>query len=160
MELKLKPLMLAITAALITPLSYAAENDDVEGANQEVERIVVTGSRLARAGADTTAPVTVVTAEELSLSGSMNLNEMLATLPQFQGISASTDAYNPENAGLNTVDLRDLGAVRTLVLINGHRPTQTANSSGLLVTDVSNIPASLVDRIEILTGQYHLKERV
>ena len=152
MELKLKPLMLAITAALITPLSYAAENDDVEGANQEVERIVVTGSRLARAGADTTAPVTVVTAEELSLSGSMNLNEMLATLPQFQGISASTDAYNPENAGLNTVDLRDLGAVRTLVLINGHRPTQTANSSGLLVTDVSNIPASLVDRIEILTG--------
>lgn len=98
----------------------------------------------------------MVTAEELAISGSMNLNEMLATLPQFQGINASTNAYNPENAGLYTVDLRDLGAVRTLVLVNGHRPTQTANSSDLLVTDVGNIPASLVDRVEILTG-VHLR---
>ena len=150
---KLKPLFVAIVSSLVAQGALAAEEGTSEGVNeQSYERIVVTGSRIARAGADTTAPVTVVTAEELSISGSMNLNEMLATLPQFQGINASTDAYNPENAGLNTVDLRDLGAVRTLVLINGHRPTQTANSSGLLVTDVSNIPASLVDRVEILTG--------
>lgn len=149
---KLKPLFVAIATSLVAQGVQAADARVDDGVNESYERIVVTGSRIARAGADTTAPVTVVTAEELSISGSMNLNEMLATLPQFQGINASTDAYNPENAGLNTVDLRDLGAVRTLVLINGHRPTQTANSSDLFVTDVSNIPASLVDRVEILTG--------
>lgn len=150
---KLKPLFVAIMSVLLSQNVVAEEIRLDKGIDEEnFEKIIVTGSRIARAGADTTAPVTVVTAEELSISGSMNLNEMLATLPQFQGINASTDAYNPENAGLNTVNLRDLGAVRTLVLINGHRPTQTANSSDLFVTDVSNIPASLVDRVEILTG--------
>lgn len=150
---KLKPLVVAIMSGLLVQSAVAEEVLVDKGVDEDnYERILVTGSRIARAGADTTAPVTVVTAEELSISGSMNLNEMLATLPQFQGINASTDAYNPENAGLNTVNLRDLGAVRTLVLINGHRPTQTANSSDLFVTDVSNIPASLVDRVEILTG--------
>lgn len=150
---KLKPIFVAVMSGLMAQAAAAEDINIDNGADQETyERIAITGSRIARAGADTTAPVTVVTAEELAVSGSMNLNEMLATLPQFQGINASTDAYNPQNAGLNTVDLRDLGAIRTLVLINGHRPTQTANSSDLFVTDVSNIPASLVDRVEILTG--------
>lgn len=152
-HVKLKPLFVAIMSGLVSQGAVAQAVNSEEVATEEVyEKILVTGSRIARAGADTTAPVTVVTAEELAISGSMNLNEMLATLPQFQGINASTNAYNPENAGLYTVDLRDLGAVRTLVLVNGHRPTQTANSSDLLVTDVGNIPASLVDRVEILTG--------
>ncbi|MCL1049866.1 TonB-dependent receptor [Shewanella abyssi] len=150
---KLKPLFVAIMSGFLAQNAVAEEIRVDDGANDgEYERIVVTGSRLARAGADTTAPVTVVTAEELAITGSMNLNEMLATLPQFQGIEASTNAYNPANAGLSTVELRDLGAIRTLVLLDGHRPTQTLNSSNLLVTDLNNIPATLVDRVEILTG--------
>ncbi|ACJ29990.1 TonB-dependent receptor [Shewanella piezotolerans WP3] len=151
--LKLKPIFVAVMSSLIAQSAVAEAALVDDGANEEgYERIVVTGSRLARAGADTTAPVTVVTAEELAITGSMNLNEMLATLPQFQGIEASANSYNPENAGLSTTELRDLGTIRTLVLVDGHRPTQTLNSSDLLVTDLNNIPATLVDRVEVLTG--------
>ncbi|TPH13957.1 TonB-dependent receptor plug domain-containing protein [Litorilituus lipolyticus] len=149
---KLKPISIALLA--FTTSTYALAEESSEQANaEETEKIVVTGSRIARPGVETASPVVSIDVEELSITGSMNVAEVLAVLPQFAaGIESSSNSYNPGNAGLATVNLRGLGSHRTLVLINGHRPTQMVDSSGRLVSDMQNIPASLIDRVEVLTG--------
>ncbi|WP_448548772.1 TonB-dependent receptor plug domain-containing protein [Thalassotalea fusca] len=148
---KLKPVALALLATSSSTYAYAQENVDQEA--QEEERIVVTGSRIARPGVETVSPVVSLDVEDLAITGNMNVAQVLATLPQFAvGIEASDNSYNPGNAGLATANLRDLGSHRTLVLINGHRPTQMVDSGGRLVSDLQNIPASLIQNIEVLTG--------
>jgi outer membrane receptor protein involved in Fe transport len=150
-----KKTLLAITISSILAVStsaYSADEAIVEAAD-EIEKIVVTGSRIARPGVESASPVISLDVSDLAITGSMNVAEVLATLPQFSaGIESSSNAYNPGNAGLATVNLRDLGSHRTLVLINGHRPTQMVDSSGRLVSDMQNIPASLIKSVEILTG--------
>jgi len=149
---KMKPLAIAVLTHLMASPVYA--NDLITDDSATVdEKIVVTGSRIARFGMETASPVVNIDADELAISGSMNVADVLATLPQFgPGIESSDNSYNGANAGIATADLRNLGSHRTLVLVNGHRPTQMADSSGKLVTDMRNIPASLIKNIEILTG--------
>lgn len=148
---KLKPIALALLAASTS--AYSAEELTDQSSAADVEKIVVTGSRIARPGVESASPVVSLDIADLAITGSMNVAEVLATLPQFAaGIESSSNSYNPGNAGLSTVNLRDLGSHRTLVLINGHRPTQMVDSSGRLVSDMQNIPASLIKNIEILTG--------
>ncbi|KZN47465.1 hypothetical protein N474_12115 [Pseudoalteromonas luteoviolacea CPMOR-2] len=142
---------IAISSALGANQQAAAQESGAQ--EEKIEKIAVTGSRILRQGMTTVAPVMVISSDELNVGGSLNVGDVLATLPQFaQGIESTDNAYNPANAGLSVPDLRGLGEIRTLVLINGRRPAQTVDSSGLLVTDVSNIPARLIERVEILTG--------
>jgi len=149
---RMKPIVLALLTSMSYTEARANSLPDTDVLEVE-EKIIVTGSRIARAGIETASPVVSIDAEELSISGSMNVADVLATLPQFgPGIESSDNSYNGANAGIATSDLRNLGSHRTLVLINGHRPTQMADSSGQLVTDVRNIPATLIENIEILTG--------
>lgn len=149
---KLKPVALALIAAT-TSMQSQAEEATEQASIEEAEKIVVTGSRIARPGVESASPVVSIEASDLAITGSMNVAEALATLPQFaMGIESSDNSYNPGNAGMSTVNLRGLGSHRTLVLINGHRPTQMVDADGRLVTDMQNIPASLIKNIEILTG--------
>ena len=149
MKFKQTSVALALFAAISTPYAYAEKELDEEG----VERIVVTGSKIARPGVESAAAVVSIDAADLAITGNMNIAETLATLPQFaMGIDSTGSAYTPGNVGMSTVNLRSMGSHRTLILIDGHRPTQTADASGRLVTDLQNIPASLIDHIEILTG--------
>ncbi|RHW74923.1 TonB-dependent siderophore receptor [Colwellia sp. RSH04] len=149
---KLKPISIALMAASVSTYALAEELPS-QSSVEEVEKIIVTGSRIARPGVETASPVVSIEAADLAITGSMNVAEALATLPQFaMGIESSNNSYNPGNAGMSTVNLRGLGSHRTLVLINGHRPTQMVDADGRLVTDMQNIPASLIQRIEILTG--------
>lgn len=108
--------------------------------------IVVTGSRIVRNGADMPTPVAVVSSEEL-VSTSASVIEGLNTLPQLQSsVSASANG----NFGVvGYLNLRALGASRTLVLLNGRRltPATTAGSP-----DVNTLPSNLVQRVDIVTG--------
>lgn len=153
MKFKNTPVALALLTALSSPYALAEESFNNENAEKEVERIIVTGSRIARVGLDTATPIVVVDAADIAISGDMNVNDFLATLPQFgKGTEQSTTYYNPTDAGLSAPDLRNLGVIRTMVLINGKRATETANSEGFFVSDLNQIPAKLIDRVEILTG--------
>ena len=81
--------------------------------------IVITGSRIPRTDLTAVSPVTIVKGEEFKLQGATNVEEILNQLPQVnpsQGEFVSAGA-----TGVATVDLRGLGAARTLVLVNGHR---------------------------------------
>jgi iron complex outermembrane receptor protein len=116
--------------------------------SSQIEEIVVTGSRLRRDDLSAPSPTVIVSEEAVRLSGRGTLEGLLNELPQLNADFTSSTA-NISGAGLHTANLRSLGAVRTLVLVNGKRFTP-ANESGL--TDLSRIPDALIERIEVITG--------
>ena len=117
--------------------------------------IVVTGSRIVRRDYDSDSPIVTVGEELLEASGSVNVDEQLKELPQFTGgaggITSANDvqALPTSSPGIATVDLRGLGANRTLVLLDGRR-MQPANAS--LVVDLNTIPRSAIEGVEVITG--------
>jgi outer membrane receptor protein involved in Fe transport len=114
----------------------------------EGQQVIVTGSRIPTPNLRSISPVQVVTSTELKLQGTTNVATLLNTLPQVyanQQGNASNGA-----SGTATVNLRNLGPQRTLVLVNGTRlpPADVA----VPAPDLDTIPEALVDRIEVLTG--------
>ncbi|MFM9851610.1 MAG: TonB-dependent receptor plug domain-containing protein [Sphingomonadaceae bacterium] len=132
--------------AIVSTPAFAQTAAD-EAAPGAEDTIVVTGSRIARADLELSSPVTVVSAAQLQLSGTTNAEEFLRDLPQ--AVSAIGSNSNNGNPGVATVDLRNLGEARTLVLVDGKRFIPY-DSNGFV--DVNAIPASLIERIEVLTG--------
>ncbi len=120
-----------------------------ESARTEVEEILVTGSRIAREGIDTSTPVSVIGVEEIKLSGASNVEKILSDAPQFVASTNGGASANTVPGGTADVNLRGFGASRNLVLVNGRRfaiygPEQ--------VTDLNTIPTALIERTEVVTG--------
>jgi len=110
--------------------------------------ILVTGSRIPRADLTAVSPVTMVQAEEFKLQGTSNVEEVLNRLPQ---VNPSEGEFVSAGAtGLATVDLRGLGSVRTLVLVNGRR--LIPGDPRFSVADLNSIPTTLIQRVEVLSG--------
>jgi iron complex outermembrane recepter protein len=118
-------------------------------AGSTLEAVVITGSRLAPLGFSEPSPVTVVPAEELRLSGTVNTEQLLEATPQFLGSQANDATANTVPGGTATLNLRGFGAQRNLVLVNGRR---FAISGPDETTDINTIPAALIKRIEVVTG--------
>lgn len=128
-------------------------------ADEPVETVVVTGTRIPRPAYDMPNPVATVSSEEIQHSGTTNLTDYLKRIPSLTGSLGDfqTSGYNTPAAndlsslgGLNLLDLRNLGYVRTLVLIDNHR--SVSESTGSAAVDIDSIPISLVDRIDVETG--------
>jgi outer membrane receptor protein involved in Fe transport len=117
-------------------------------AQTELEEVVVTGSRIARADYDAASPVITLDQDTFKLSGEAQLETVLNSMPQLVP-SITTTSNNPSNGGQANVDLRGLGTQRTLVLLDGSRLTPS-NLTG--VVDLNTIPSALIQNIEILTG--------
>src|SRR4249919_2038487 len=107
--------------------------------------IVVTGSHIGRAGFETSQPLIVLDRRDLQRAGLTSVGEILQQLPQH--VSDLNSDYNNGGNGETRVDLRNLGARRTLVLLNGHRYVTALDGA----VDVASIPLPIVDRIEVLT---------
>ncbi|HSX55597.1 MAG TPA: TonB-dependent receptor, partial [Sphingomonas sp.] len=121
----------------------AAPQEQAEAEAREPE-IVISGSRIDRPGFESPTPLTRVSAEELSVGSRANVGAALADLPQFKaGQSPQTSGTNAQ-AGRMPVDLRGLGATRTLVLLDGRRFASD--------NDLSTIPSVLVKNVDIVTG--------
>lgn len=115
---------------------------------QTTERIEITGSRIKQLATDTPSPIVTLTAETIKVAGATNIEDLTNSLPQvFAGYGASV---SNGSTGTATVDLRNLGPSRTLVLINGRR--LPAGDPNFVPADLNQIPASLVKRVEVLTG--------
>ncbi|MEP6867300.1 MAG: TonB-dependent receptor [Novosphingobium sp.] len=114
--------------------------------------IVVTGSRTAT-GFKTPTPVTMASSEQLRESAPTNLADGLNQLPAFSGStktsSPSTTNSRGGSSGQNLLNLRGLGAQRTLILLDGRRLPAT-NSGGSV--DINIIPQGLVSRVDVVTG--------
>ena len=132
-----------------TPPPQASETTESEG---DVD-IVVTGSRIVRDGFQAPTPITVLNLEEIENSSpTNNIADFVNQLPSLAAsIRPSNSRLELSNgiAGINALNLRSLGTVRTLVLIDGRRSVgSTANG----VVDINTIPQSLVERVEVVTG--------
>lgn len=115
----------AVAASLGFPaLAVAQDNqNDTDTAAEEVERIQVTGSRIKRTDLETASPVEMVSSEEVKASGFTRVEDLMATLPQLETATQNSFVANGA-AGVANLDLRGLGANRTLVL--GKRSSFTA----------------------------------
>lgn len=126
---------------------FAAE-DEVE----KIERVQVTGSRIRSAEAMSSAPIQVVSGEAINASGSLNIQNLLLDNPAFgsPAISRTNSNFSTASAGVATVDLRNLGSNRTLVLVNGRR--YASGVPGSTAVDLNTIPSQFIERVEIMTG--------
>lgn len=156
-----RPLAVALGAALavtFVPPALAQSSDSDENTDEttsELDRIVVTGSRIKRVEVEGPAPVTVISREDIDREGYQTVGDILQTLSQnttssFTG-DLATAGFTP-NA--QVVNLRNLGPGYTLTLINGRRPAQYPQpyNRDNNVVNVRAIPTSIIERIEVLTG--------
>lgn len=143
----------ASLAVLIAAPVLAQEPDGEDAqASQNDDRIVVTGSRIAR-DPNLTAPVPVqsVNSDDVLLSGDVNIVDVVNDLPALLGSSNTADnAGALGSLGAASLNLRNLGVNRTLTLVDGRR--HVAGLAGTSSVDVNTIPSALVERVEVLTG--------
>lgn len=143
----LRSTLLAGAAAIATPAFAQDDVTPLTGADS-IDEIVVTGSRLNQANLRGPSPVTSIGGEEIDIRGATNVVELVNVLPQ--AFAAQTSDVANGATGTSTLNLRGLGAVRTLTLIDGRRlPFGSASSSAV---NVDMVPAQLVERIDITTG--------
>lgn len=136
-------LLLGAATASVGSFATAASAQE-----QSVETVVVTGSRIPQVGLYSSSPVTAVNQAEIKNEGTVGVETLLNNLPSV--FADFTQSASNGATGQATVDLRGLGADRTLVLVNGSRlmPSDPANP----VADLNQVPAALVDHVEVQTG--------
>ena len=135
-----------MAGAMIATPTYAQETDSAEVASDD-NFIVVTGSRIQRRNVETAAPVAVVDAEEFELSGTVNVENVVNSLPQVvPGVTAFSN--NPGN-GTASLNLRGLGSNRNLLLVNGRRWMFYDTNQ---TTDLNTIPQFLLESVDVVTG--------
>ena len=136
--------MLAVALAALSTSALAQEADEPK----KDEEIVVTGTRIKSAGLSSTSPISTLQAEQIQLQRAVTIEDFSVKVPQLAGgvnsTSVGSDAF-----GAQTLDLRNLGQNRTLVLINGTRAVPFSFRNAV---DVNSIPAALLKRVDVLTG--------
>ncbi|WP_051595530.1 TonB-dependent receptor domain-containing protein [Dyella jiangningensis] len=106
-----------------------------------LETVTVTGSRIRRVDVETASPVHTIDRAQIESSGKATLGDLLQEIPAVAGAATNPQVNNGGGDGASTVSLRGLGSQRTLILVNGHRVARN---------DVNAIPASMVERVEVL----------
>lgn len=135
--------LVALGVALTATPSFAQTDT-----NSPEEAIIVTGSRIARPDLQATSPITTVNSEQFDLTGTVTVETLLNELPQI--IPGNTRVSNNQGGeDFSTLDLRGLGAGRTLILVDGERVPASSTSG---VVDIGTIPAGLIERVEVVTG--------
>jgi len=143
----------AAAAAQETPGTAAIAADEAEEDDGGEGNIVVTGTRVVRDGFQAPTPLQVLTEEDIDNSSPTNniadfVNQLPALAASIRPSNSRLELSNGQ-AGINALNLRSLGTVRTLVLVNGRRSVgSTANG----IVDVNTIPQGLVQRVEVVTG--------
>ncbi len=117
-----------------------------------MQRVEVTGSRIASPNAESPSPLQVLSAADIAASGATNLQQVLLDNPTMgsPAISRTNSAFQTASVGVATVDLRNLGTSRTLVLVNGRR--FVSGIPGESAVDLNSIPTDFIERVELLTG--------
>jgi iron complex outermembrane recepter protein len=140
------------TWAVLVPVSAVHAQDvapaTAQTASTELEAVVITGSRIPRRELEGISPVAVTTGEQIKLGRAVTIEDFSVKLPQLAG-GVNAAATGSDGFGAQTLDLRNLGQNRTLVLINGTRATPFSFRNAV---DVNSIPAPLLKRVDVLTG--------
>ncbi|MBX7458015.1 TonB-dependent receptor [Qipengyuania sp. 1NDH17] len=149
LKLAAAPTALGIALMAQPVMAQDVEDDTVADAP---EPIVVTGSRIQTTSFDTVAPVTVIGEQSIESTGAVNIQETLLRDPVMgtPSFSRTNTSFSTSGTGLSTVDLRNLGISRTLILVDGRR--HVSGVPGSSAVDLNAIPTALIDRVDILTS--------
>jgi outer membrane receptor protein involved in Fe transport len=123
-------------AVSVAPSAFAQE-----GADQVIEEVITTGSRIKRADLESASPVTVLSRDDILAAGITDVGYLLQRMPSMSGSPIGTTTNNGGNGSVQ-VDLRGMGVDRTLTLVNGKRTVDGG--------DYQTIPATMIERVEIL----------
>jgi iron complex outermembrane recepter protein len=141
----------ALGAMALSGVAPSASAQDV----QSLEEVVITGSRIVRRDYVSNSPIVTINAEDFETQTGLNIESYLNQLPTYNPAFAPTTTQGdvqitPVNSvGIASISLRGFGSNRSLVLINGKRPTPI---NALMVTDINGIPSALIQRVETITG--------
>ena len=138
-------LCLTLMSGIALPTAVAQEAN--AEADEGVEKISVTGSRIRAPGVESSSPIISIGEEEIGFLQTPEFERVLRVLPST--IPADGSNANNGTAGAATVDLRGLGPQRNLVLLDGKRMVPF-NFNGQV--DTTNIPTALIERIDVVTG--------
>jgi outer membrane receptor protein involved in Fe transport len=139
--LKAALLVGAATAAALSVTASAFADDTVE-------TVVVTGSRIPNRDYMSDSPISTVSAENLQTTGALEVTDIFQSLPQVVP-SFSSGSNNPPSNGEQKVDLRGLGPNRNVVLMDGRRIAPSDDDG---TVDLQTIPQALISRVEVITG--------
>ena len=142
--------VLGLTFVIAGVMSVGSLAIAQEDSTDQLEEVVVTGSRITRANYVSSSPVTQVDAEEFIFQGTVRVEDLMRNIPQVW--SNQNTGQSNGATGTATVNLRNLGDERTLVLVNGRRLPAGSPISGGFGADINQIPGSLIKRVEVLTG--------
>lgn len=137
---------LAIATAIGAPV--AAQGAEAADAGT-IDEVVVTASRVSRTGFVAPTPTTVLSAEVLRDSGVTNIGQLSTRLPQLLSSFSPANSSTVSGGGGAAFNLQDLGAQRTLFLVDSRRHVPS-NANG--ITDSNVVPSAIVERVEVVTG--------
>ena len=137
-------LVAVLSLGLLPNASFA---QDSSADDEDVEEVIVTGSRIKRSNLDSSKPLEIISEDAIERTCLNNIGDVLQNITSSDGsgirpVSTSTNGGN----GANEVSLRNLGSGRTLVLVDGRRWVTDAYGS----VDMQTIPVSIISRVEIL----------
>ncbi|MGP1354102.1 MAG: TonB-dependent receptor domain-containing protein [Parasphingopyxis sp.] len=139
--------LLAGTAMVSTP-AFAQDSNELASASVSSQpAIVVTGTRITNPNLEQSSPIQVVGQDEIDYRQATNAEELIGDLP---GISPGVNnSVNNGSGGVSTLNLRNLGSTRSLILLDG---TRLVPATLFSETDLNIIPVSIIERVEVVTG--------
>jgi len=148
---KLAWLLVGASTLALGSAAHAQTRAATPAPEATVEELVVTGSRIVANGYEAPTPVTVMSTEQLLAKAPESIPAGLARLPQFVGTAGSnvTSSQAGTPSAGNYLNLRRLGAIETLLLLDGQRLPPTSFDG---TTDANIVPQGLIQRVEVVTG--------
>ena len=133
-------------------LAFGAYNANAQESAEPLQKVLITGSRIASPAAESPSPLQILSSADIAASGATNVQELLQKNPTMgtPTLSRGNSNFLTSSAGVTTVNLRNLGDSRTLVLVNGRR--YVSGVPGDTAVDLNTIPTDFIERVELLTG--------
>src|ERR1700730_13947336 len=150
-----------IAATFLSIFGGAAQAQTAVADQGEIQQVIVTGSRIAREGAEAQQPLSIISRDAIDKTNLQTLGELLQQLTTGGSAlntkfnSSGNFGYPPDGGGIGAgssqVDLRNLDSKRTLVMVDGLRWVNESSASGISGSaDLNTIPLSIIDHIEVL----------
>jgi outer membrane receptor protein involved in Fe transport len=140
------PLLAGMALAILWTSPVEAQGDT----GAQIEEVVVTGSRIKRQDEVSNSPVQTLSEDDLRIDGSLSIGETLQTMPSV-GSSLNSNGSAGTSHGSSSINLRNIGENRSLVLVNSHRWVNGAGTRGFRdFVDMNTIPQAMIERVEVL----------
>jgi outer membrane receptor protein involved in Fe transport len=140
--------LLASAATALSSSPVLAQETDA--AARPIEEVVITGSRIRRVDEETASPVFVMDQSTIANTGVQTLGDLMMRVPAISGAATNPQVNNGGGTGESNVELRGLGAQRTLVLLNGRRINVLGANGTTSAVDINMIPINMIERVEVL----------